>query len=80
MSTSREPALDSPWLQLAEVCRYARAGRTDVLAALADGTLRGSQLKPGGKWRIHRDDVDAWLRGEKPPAGEPERFTRRRSA
>lgn len=59
------PILDSPWLEVADVMRYARCGRTDIMAALADESLRGSQLKPGGKWRVHRADVDSWLRGER---------------
>lgn len=54
----------SPWLFVADVVDYARVGKRDVLAALADGSLRGHQLKPGGKWRVHRDEVDAWLRGQ----------------
>ncbi|WP_375482873.1 helix-turn-helix domain-containing protein [uncultured Jatrophihabitans sp.] len=55
--------LDSPWLVVGEVQAYARAGKREVLAALADGSLRGYQARPNGRWRIHRDDVDAWLRG-----------------
>lgn len=74
------PILDSPWLLVPEVMRYARVGNRDVLGALGDGSLRGHQVKAGGKWRIHRDDVDAWLRGEQPAVAEPPRFTRRRSA
>lgn len=54
----------SPWMLLPEVQRYARCGRTEVLEALHDGRLRGHQTKPGGRWRINREDVDGWLRGE----------------
>jgi excisionase family DNA binding protein len=54
---------DSPWMVVAEVEAYARASKRDVIEALNDGSLRGSQRKAGGKWRVHRDDVDAWLRG-----------------
>lgn len=56
----------TPWLLVPEVVAYSKVGKRDVLAALADGSLRGSQLTAGGKWRVHRDDVDSWLRGERP--------------
>ena len=53
---------DEPtWILVAEVQDYARIGQRELLAALADGSLRGHQNKPGGRWRIHRDDVDAWV-------------------
>jgi excisionase family DNA binding protein len=69
---------ETPWMVLAEVCEYARGGRDEVLTALADGSLRGYQVKPGGKWRIHRDDVDTWLRGEQAQPIDA-RFTGRRA-
>ena len=56
---------DAPWLTVREATARARIGQRELLAALADGSLRGHQNKPGGRWRIHRDDVDAWLRGER---------------
>lgn len=71
------PALDSPWLTVAEVAQYARSSKSEVLAALAAEDLRGSQLRTNGRWRIHREDVDAWLLGEQPPERIPRRYTRR---
>lgn len=59
-------AIDTPWLTVAEACQYSRVGRTDLLAALNSEELRGSQIKRNGRWRVHRDDLDAWLRGEAP--------------
>lgn len=58
--------IDSPWMTVAEVRTYSRQGRREVLDALNDGSLRGHQRKRGGRWTVHRDDVDAWLRGEQP--------------
>jgi excisionase family DNA binding protein len=55
--------IDTPWLTLAEVCEYGRIGRKEVLAALKSDELIGHQTKEGGRWRVHRDDVDSWLRG-----------------
>lgn len=56
----------TPWMTVPEVQAYARSGRREVLEALNDGSLRGHQRKTGGRWRVHRDDVDSWLRGEPP--------------
>ncbi|HEY0889911.1 MAG TPA: helix-turn-helix domain-containing protein [Nocardioides sp.] len=36
-----------------------------VRKACESGELHGSQRTKGGRWRIHRDCLDAWLRGEK---------------
>jgi len=70
---------DSPWLLVPEVVTYARSSKTEVLAALADGSLAGKQLRPGGKWRVHRDAVDAWLAGE-PYVPETPRLIRGRAS
>lgn len=56
----------TPWMTVPEVQEYARSGRREILEALNDGSLRGHQRKAGGRWRVHRDDVDSWLRGEQP--------------
>lgn len=54
----------SPWLDVRAAAVYSRKSRNTILSALQAGELRGSQTKTGGKWSIHRDAVDAWLRGE----------------
>lgn len=71
--------VDSPWMTIIEAAKYARSNTKTVGDALRDGSLRGYQTGRGGKWRIHRDDVNAWLRGEDPVSAPP-RVTRRRSA
>lgn len=54
----------SPWLTVPEAAERARTGQSELHRALAADELRGYQRKPGGKWRIHLDDLDAWVRGE----------------
>lgn len=76
-ATPKPPAIETPWMTVREVQAYSRQGRREVLDALGDGSLRGHQRKPGGKWTVHRDDVDAWLRGDQP---EPIRSRIGRSA
>lgn len=67
-----------------EAANYARSGRALVYRALHTGELRGMQnTRPKGTWRIHRDDLDLWLRGSNPEqsatklkrvTGEPRRL------
>lgn len=66
---------DTPWFTVHETVQYARSSRTEVHAALRSGELRGYQTTANGKYRIHRDDVDAWVRGM-PPAPVNARFSR----
>lgn len=55
----------SPWMSVQDVCQYGHTNRTTVYRALQIGELRGHQhVAPRGTWRVHRDDVDLWLRGE----------------
>lgn len=58
----------SPWLKVPEAARYGRKSATTIANALRSGELRGSQTVRGGTWLIHRDDLDAYLRGELAPA------------
>lgn len=73
-------AAETPWMTVPDVQAYSHTGRREVLAALADGSLRGHQRKANGRWRVHRDDVDAWLRCEPPAPYPPVAAPRRRSA
>jgi excisionase family DNA binding protein len=68
--------IPTDWMTVPEVVDYARSSRTEVHEALRTGRLRGHQVKAQGKYRIHRDDVDAWLRGVAPAPINP-KFTRR---
>jgi len=74
--TARAPAADAvatPWMTVTQVATYARRHPDTVYDALHDWVsssgrrgLRGSQRGARCKWDIHRDDVDAWVRDEKP--------------
>lgn len=68
-----------PWLTVPEAAERARAGVSTVLRALQAEELRGSQITKGGKWRVHVDDLDAWVRGEIASVTVPP-ITRGRSA
>lgn len=58
------PATSSPWMTVPEAAQYARRGHSAVYDACRTGQLKATQsVAPRGKWQIHRDDVDTWLRG-----------------
>lgn len=53
----------TPWLTVTQVATYAQRHPKTVLLALRRGGLKGSQGRANTNWRIHRDDVDNWIRG-----------------
>lgn len=54
----------SPWLTVPEAAKRARRNRHTILDALACEELRGHRRGDRGRWRVHVDDLDAWVRGE----------------
>ena len=57
---------DRIWHDTKSAGVYAGVSTDTILDALQSGECRGYQrVSPGGKWRIHRDDLDAWMRGER---------------
>lgn len=56
------PAPPSPWRKQYEAAQYARCGVAQIIEALRSGELVGHQDGPGKTWRIHVDDIDAWIR------------------
>lgn len=68
--------IDTPWMTVDEARVYARMGKNQVYAACRTGQLKARQtVAPQGKWLIHRDDLDAWLRSD--IGGKPARRNRR---
>jgi excisionase family DNA binding protein len=68
MTSSDRPVLDRVWLTPAEVQDITGFGRTEVYAALQTGELEGHQRGKGRLWRIHKDAVETWVRGERKTA------------
>lgn len=64
MTHSDHPELDRVWLTPAEVQTITGVCRSEVYAALQTRELRGSQRGKNGRWRVHRDDVTEWMRGQ----------------
>lgn len=70
--------IETPWLTAAQAVAYSHKSLNTINKALRDGSLKGSQTKRFGTWSIHRDDLDAWLRGERADV-RPARITSRAS-
>jgi|GEM_PF-4466819 len=51
------------WFNTKQAGAYTGYSPTTVLRALEAGELLGHQRTTGGRWRIHRDSLDAWMRG-----------------
>lgn len=51
-------------LNTAQAAEYADCHVNTVQRALEAGELHGGQRKPGGRWSIRRECLDAWLDGE----------------
>lgn len=68
--------IESPWMTFSEACAYAKVGQQSMYRALRTHELRATQgaVRPGterGRWRVHRDDLDAWMRGEQAVESKP---------
>ncbi len=63
----------SAWLMVAEIAAMARMHPQSVYRHLRSARLPGRQFVPGGVWRAHVTDVDAWLAGLPPVRPGPAR-------
>lgn len=52
------------WFTTRQAGAYATYSPTTILRACESGELKGHQRRPGARWRIHREELDRWLRGE----------------
>jgi excisionase family DNA binding protein len=52
----------SPWMTRADAATYARVSVASISRAIRAGRLRAYRIAGGRAVRLHRDDVDAWLR------------------
>jgi excisionase family DNA binding protein len=70
--------IETPWLTQKQAVAYSQRSERTINEALRNGELRGHQRGRGCNWLIHRDDLDAWIRGEIASA-EPPAVTRPRA-
>lgn len=62
---SPDPTLKA-WFTTTEASRYTGASVSTLERGVAAGELPFSQRQARGTRRFHRDDLDAWVRGELP--------------
>lgn len=65
MPVTERAVTDRVWLNVEEAAARTGVSRTELLNALQTGELRGTQRVPRGRWRLHVDDLDHWMRGGK---------------
>ncbi|TSD47998.1 helix-turn-helix domain-containing protein [Rhodococcus sp. KBS0724] len=54
------------WMSTSEVAEYMGCSVLTVLRLLRTKQMIGYQSGPKASWRINRDDVELYIRGEKP--------------
>ncbi|MCW2902256.1 MAG: Helix-turn-helix domain [Streptosporangiaceae bacterium] len=63
MTDSNRSVLERMWFTPAEVMTITGVSRTEVYEALQTGELEGHQRGKARRWRVHRNAVEAWMRG-----------------
>jgi excisionase family DNA binding protein len=59
---SSAEAIQRVWLTVDEARALSGVSRTELYIALQTNELPGTQRAKRGKWRIHRSDLDVWMR------------------
>lgn len=52
-----------PWYDPQTASSYSGWSLEYIRRACRDGSLKAHQANPRARWRIHQDDLDAWLSG-----------------
>ncbi len=52
------------WFTVRQAKDHIGLSERTILDACRSGALKASQRVGGGRWRIHRDDLERWARGE----------------
>lgn len=64
------------WFDTSQAAERVGLHRDTVLKALEAGGLHGGQPKVRGRWRVHRDCLDAWVLGAPCPHQEQRQAVR----
>lgn len=51
------------WFNSAQTAQHVNSHRDTVLKAAEAGELHGYQRTARGRWRFHRECIDAWMTG-----------------
>ena len=56
------PSLQRVWLSVSEAEQVTGISRKELYEALQSGDLPGTQRVRNGKWRVHVDSLNSWMR------------------
>ncbi len=54
------------WLTIEELAEYLKMGRTKLYRLAQEGELPASKI--GHQWRFDRDEIDQWMKRQRPAA------------
>jgi excisionase family DNA binding protein len=54
------------WLTIDELAEYLKLGRTKLYRMAQEGGIPASKV--GSQWRFDRDEIDEWMRRQRPVA------------
>ena len=55
------------WLTLDELAEYLKLSRTKLYRMAQNGEIPASKI--GSQWRFDREEIDAWMKSQKPGGG-----------
>lgn len=62
LTRTTEAPVGQVWHTTGEAARFCRMSTKQLLRYAQAGRLEGEQLVPGGHWRFHIDQLNAFLR------------------
>ena len=56
------------WLTIDELSKYLKMGRTKLYRMAQEGEIPASKV--GNQWRFDRDEIDLWMKSQRPVVGK----------
>jgi len=56
------------WLTIEELAEYLKMGRTKLYRMAQEGDIPASKV--GNQWRFDREEIDQWMKRQKPATGK----------
>jgi excisionase family DNA binding protein len=61
-----ETMVQDKWLTIDELSEYLKMGRTKLYRMTQDGDIPASKV--GNQWRFDREEIDEWMKNQRPAA------------
>lgn len=65
-SVIEEIMVQDKWLTIDELSEYLKMGRTKLYRMTQDGEIPASKV--GNQWRFDREEIDEWMKIQRPAA------------